>query len=365
MAGERTTRQGPPVHGFSPEGHVPSDHLLRSIGRFVELSGIRRQLAPRRSATGRPSIDPEPMTPLIGRCCGVRSARRLCQEVSPNRACRWFCRLDLTDAHRRRGVATPAGLDRECPTRAMGGRVAVLDDAAFGAAFGAASEVVPKFVSPAGPAARWTAAANRPACHACCGNSLIAPQCAVAVDIEPSTAIRQAEAAAARRMTARTAETFGVAPKRLAAGTGDGSAETLARLVHEHGIEPHVPVLDEPGCLTSQNARTAHSRATPSGSTTKATPMPAQPVPAQPANNRDDAVARPPCRGPGRRATAPCVAGPTPTSFRGVGAKRSGCCSRTSGAPSGWNACGHEARAVLATRPTAPPPPRTSGSSQC
>ena len=62
---------------------APADHLLRSIDRFVELSDIRRQLEPYYSAIGRPSIDPELMIRmlLIGYCCGIRSERRLCEEV--------------------------------------------------------------------------------------------------------------------------------------------------------------------------------------------------------------------------------------------------------------------------------------------
>jgi transposase len=100
MMGERTVRQGALFYGFTLEDHVPEDHLLRSIDRFVELSGIRRQLKPYYSAIGRPSIDPELMLRmlLIGYCCGIRSERRLCQEVSLNLAYRWFCRLDLTDS---------------------------------------------------------------------------------------------------------------------------------------------------------------------------------------------------------------------------------------------------------------------------
>ena len=83
MMGERTVRQEALFYGFTLEEHVPEDHLLRSIDRFVELSGIRRQLEPYYSAIGRPSIDPELMIRmlLIGYCCGIRSERRLCQEV--------------------------------------------------------------------------------------------------------------------------------------------------------------------------------------------------------------------------------------------------------------------------------------------
>jgi hypothetical protein len=96
-------------------------------------------------------------------------------------------------------------------------------------------------------AARWTAAAGGPACYAYCDNYLIDLKCAVIVDVEPTTAVRQAEVTAAKVMIARTAETFGLEPERLAADTGYGSAEMLAWLVHEQGIEPHIPVFDKSG----------------------------------------------------------------------------------------------------------------------
>lgn len=81
---------------FSLERHIPSDHLLRSIDRFVDLSGIRAYLRPFYSETGRPSIDPELMIRMliIGYCFGIRSERRLCVEVHLNLH-RWFCRLGL------------------------------------------------------------------------------------------------------------------------------------------------------------------------------------------------------------------------------------------------------------------------------
>jgi transposase len=34
---------------------------------------------------------------IVGYCFGIRSERRLCDEVHLNLAYRWFCRLDLTD----------------------------------------------------------------------------------------------------------------------------------------------------------------------------------------------------------------------------------------------------------------------------
>ena len=59
MMGERRVDQGALFYEFSLERHVPGGHLLRSIERFVELDGLRRELAPFYSETGRPSIDPE------------------------------------------------------------------------------------------------------------------------------------------------------------------------------------------------------------------------------------------------------------------------------------------------------------------
>ena len=80
---------------FSLERHVPPDHLLRSIDRCVELDGLRQDLPEFYSAIGRPSIAPELMIRmlLVGYCFGIRSERRLCEEVHPNLAYRWFCRL--------------------------------------------------------------------------------------------------------------------------------------------------------------------------------------------------------------------------------------------------------------------------------
>ncbi len=97
MMGERTVAQEALFYSFSLERHVPADHLLRSIDRFVDLSGIREELKPFYSDTDRPSIDPELMTRMliIGYCMGIRSERRLCDEVHLNLAYRWFCRLGL------------------------------------------------------------------------------------------------------------------------------------------------------------------------------------------------------------------------------------------------------------------------------
>jgi len=97
MMGERRVAQEALFYEFSLERHVPDDHWVRSIDRFVDLSEIRAHLRPFYSEMGRPSIDPELMIRilLIGYCFGIRSERRLCEEVHLNLAYRWFCRLGL------------------------------------------------------------------------------------------------------------------------------------------------------------------------------------------------------------------------------------------------------------------------------
>jgi len=296
MMGARQVDQGALFYEFCLDRHVPCDHMLRAIDRFVDLSGVRAHLEPYYSAVGRPSIDPELMIRmlLVGYCFGVRSERRLCDEVHLNLAYRWFCRLGLdgdvpdhstfsknrhgrfrdsdllrkvfetvvarcmaeglvggeafavdasmvaADAHRQRGVAERGALD-PASNRAVAEYLAVLDDAAFGGA----TPVEPKFISPTDPAARWTAAAGGPAVYAYADNYLIDLKHAVIMDVEATTAVRQAEVTAAKTMIDRTAETFDLRPERLAADTGYGSAEMLAWLVDEREIEPHIPVFDK------------------------------------------------------------------------------------------------------------------------
>src|SRR5437588_6465616 len=81
---------------------VPKGHLLRRINVFVTsvLGDLHEQLGPFYSAIGRPSIDPELLIRMliVGYCFGIRSERKLCEEVKLHLAYRWFCRLDLNDA---------------------------------------------------------------------------------------------------------------------------------------------------------------------------------------------------------------------------------------------------------------------------
>jgi len=99
MMGQRGGDQERLFYSFSLEDHIPSNHLLRGVNRLLDLSDLRRHLAEHYSNTGRPSIDPELMIRMlvIGYCFGIRSERRLCEEVHLNLAYRWFCRLGLED----------------------------------------------------------------------------------------------------------------------------------------------------------------------------------------------------------------------------------------------------------------------------
>jgi hypothetical protein len=63
--------------------------------------------------------------------------------------------------------------------------------------------VTPKFIAPADPVTRWTAAHRGPAFFAYSTNYLIDVENAIIVDVEATTAIRQAEILAAKRMIAR------------------------------------------------------------------------------------------------------------------------------------------------------------------
>lgn len=90
MMGERRVAQKALFYEFSLDRQVPADPLLRAIDRFVGLSEMREHLRPIYSAIGRPSIDPELMLRMliVGYCFGIRSERRLCEEVHLNLAYR-------------------------------------------------------------------------------------------------------------------------------------------------------------------------------------------------------------------------------------------------------------------------------------
>ena len=287
-------------YDFCLEDHVPQDHLLRQIDRFLDLDDIRTELKPYYSHLGRPSIDPDLLIRMliVGYCFAIRSERRLCEEVHLNLAYRWFCRLGLNgnvpdhstfslnrngrfrdsdilrqlfetvvrrcmteglvggegfavdasliqaDANKQRSVSSDEWDIADIPanaTRAVKDYLETLDDAAFGAA----SKTIPKFISPSDPASQWTGALRGPAFFAYATNYLIDTKNAVIVDVEASRAIRQAEVGAARTMIERIVDRFDLKPKRLAADTAYGTAANLAWLVNDKNIAPHIPVFDK------------------------------------------------------------------------------------------------------------------------
>ena len=297
MMGPRQVAQGALFYEFSIEDHVPPDHLLRSIDRFVDLGDMRRHLAPFYSSTGRPSVDPELMIRMliVGYASGIRSERRLCEEVHLNLAYRWFCRLDLTDpvpdhstfSKNRHGRFRDSDLFRHlfeevllrCIAEGLVGGESFGADASLikadasrytkvdfsewsaadaagqatreyldtldYAAFGAATPVKPKTISPADPAARFTGANGDRPFFAYSTNYLVDLENPIIVDVEATAPIRQAEVGAVRDMLVRTRSRFDLHPGRLAADTAYGTADMLGWLVEEQGIEPHIPVFDK------------------------------------------------------------------------------------------------------------------------
>ena len=283
-------------YAFNLDDHVPADHLLRGIDRFLNLGELRRHLAPFYSDTGRPSIDPELIVRMliVGYSFGIRSERRLCEEVHLNLAYRWFCRLGLedtvpdhstfsknrhgrfrgsdafrhlfesvvercmkeglvggegfaidasvikADANRSRSTAReePEGLpDPQHAPRAVREYLAALDEQGE-------PGTVPASISPTDPAARWTAV-DGPAFYAYATNYLIDVQAGIIVDVEATPAWRTAEINATRTMIERVEQRFDLKPERLIGDSAYGAAELLGWMVNEKAIEPHVPVCDK------------------------------------------------------------------------------------------------------------------------
>jgi transposase len=303
MMGRLDNRQQPLFYDFCLEDHVPDDHLLRQIAKVLDLSDVRRQLAPYYSDMGRPSLDPELMIRmlLIGYLYGIRSERRLVEEVHLNLAYRWFCGLGLTgevperssfsktrhgrfrdsDAFRmvfesvlqaclRAGLvggeafATDASVieadarvmrcteGKELPddwndpgnvTRPVREYLDQLDKAAGMALLTGESQQPPKSLSLTDPQAALTSKGRSKIAFAYGTNYLIDTKAAIIVDVEPSPARWTAEVAATRTMIERAKSRFDLQPKKLAADSAYGSGGNLAWLM-ERGIEPHIPILD-------------------------------------------------------------------------------------------------------------------------
>jgi transposase len=294
MMGQRSGKQDRLFYSFNLDDHVPADHMLRSIDRYLDLADLHQHLAEYYSHTGRPSVDPELMIRmlLVGYCFGIRSERRLCEEVHLNLAYRWFCRLGLeeripdhssfsknrhgrfresdvfrhvfegvvqrcmaeglvrgegfavdasiikADANRRRGVPSEEGIDWSNPqlgTRAVREYLQALEEEGQ-------IGTTPKNISLTDPGARWTAAPGCPAFFAYSTNYLVDIHAGVIVDVEATAAHRTEENDATKTMIDRVEERFDLKPQRLIGDTAYGTAAMLNWLVEEKQIEPHVPV---------------------------------------------------------------------------------------------------------------------------
>jgi transposase len=300
MMGRLNHEQEQFFYSFRLDEAVPEDHAVREIAAVLDLSWAHSELSPYYPEIGRPSIDPVLMIRMliVGYVFGIRSERALCREVQVNLAYRWFCGLSIEDkvpdhsafsrARNERfrdsgifrsvfervvGACIAAGLvggegfavdaslivadankqrsipgkqwrkelDAQAVSQATKEYLARLDDAAFGAA----SDVTPKFVSPSDPAAQWTGAMRGPAFFAYADNYLVDVKSGIIMDVEASRAIRQAEVGAAKTMIERTEQRFDIKPERLAGDTAYGSGANLNWLVNEAKIAPHIPVVDK------------------------------------------------------------------------------------------------------------------------
>jgi len=304
MMGQLAGDQDKFFYDFRLDDHVPSDHLLRRIDAVLDLGWLRAKLSPFYSPMGRPSVDPELMIRmlLVGYCFGIRSERRLCDEVHLNLAYRWFCRLGLedrvpdhstfslnrhgrfrearvlrsvfedvvrrcmahglvggegfaidasvmeADASRYRGVPGTDEIDWTDPrldTRAAREYVAALIPER-GLERGPEPGIgrkSPKVISLSDPCSAWTAKANKRVQFGYGLNYLIDNENAVIVDVEATPARTYDEVAATRTMIERTEAHFGLKPRRLAADTAYGTGGMLGWL-RDHDIEPHIPVWD-------------------------------------------------------------------------------------------------------------------------
>jgi transposase len=294
MMGKQAADQDQLFYSFNLDDHVPQDHLLRGIDHFLDLSDLRRHLEAFYSHTGRPSIDPELMIRMliVGYCFGIRSERRLCEEVHLNLAYRWFCRLSLENkvpdhssfSKNRHGRFRQSGACRElfesvlrrCMSEGLvGGEGFAIDASVIKAdanrargmpaaevnwsdpkrATRAVREYLesldgdegsnPKNISLTDPSARWTAAPGGPAFYAYSTNYLIDVRAGVIVDVEATPALKSEEVESTRRMLERVEARFDMKPARLIGDTAYGTSPMLNWLVEHKKIEPHIPVWDK------------------------------------------------------------------------------------------------------------------------
>jgi hypothetical protein len=214
---------------------------------------------------------------IVGYCFGIRSERRLCEEVKLNLAYRWFCRLNLedavpehstfsknrhgrfrasgafrwlfdevvrscmaaglvkgegfavdasvvaADANTQRGVSGSEAIDWHDPgfsTRAVREYLEALDAQLL-------AQTLPKNISLTDPQSRWTAAPGGPAFYAYSTNYLVDTEHGLILDVEATPAHRTAEVESAKTMVDRVEQRFQLTPKRFIGDTAYGTASML------------------------------------------------------------------------------------------------------------------------------------------
>jgi transposase len=295
MMGQLPAAQNELFYDFNLEQYIPVNHLLRKIDQFLDFDQIRKHLKDFYSNTGRPSIDPELMIRMliVGYCYGIRSERRLCEEIMFNLAYRWFCRLGLEDnipdhstfsknRHGRyresdifrfvfetvvqrcieeglvkgEGFAIDGSLiQADVSRQRAASKGEVIDWGPAKTQSHAVKEYLdaldqntnrnePASLSLTDPAARWTASRGK-AQFAYSTNYIVDVECGIIVDVEASPGNRIDEVNCTPVMLDRIESTYQLKPKRLMGDTFYGTSKMLGYLVDEKGIEPHVRVWDK------------------------------------------------------------------------------------------------------------------------
>ena len=295
MMGQLPSQQNELFYDFCLEKHIPEDHVLRHINQFLDFDLLKEHLKPYYSHTGRPSIDPELMIRmlLIGYCYGIRSERRICEEVNFNLAYRWFCKLGLEDdvpdhssfSKNRHGrfresdifrlffdsvvhschqeglikgegfasdasyiladaawensVFTEAEFEkRRSNSRAVKEYLNALDDEV------PIQKTIPKRISLTDPIARWKKKGGPTRFHYST-NYLIDIENNIIVDVEATPSNNHLEVNSTKLMIQRVEEKYAIKPKRLMADTAYGTGPMLDWIVREKQIEPYIPVWDK------------------------------------------------------------------------------------------------------------------------
>jgi len=289
----RQSAQEQLFYSFRLEDHIPGDHLLRQLDLVLNFDRVRSVLTSHYSLTGRPSIDPELMLRilLIGYVYGIRSERRLCNEIHLNLAYRWFCRLGLEGAvpdhstftKNRYGrfresdiyrvlfedvvgqccnaglvsgegfavdgslIGSDAGRNRrvESVDAIRGGEARTRPVREYLEALDAGNPVHPSeahYLSPTDPAAAWNVKEGRGK-FGYFNNYLVDTDYAVIVDVEATPARLAQEIIATKTMLERVEEAHHLRPEKLAADKAYGTGPFLGWL-SKRKIIPHIPVLD-------------------------------------------------------------------------------------------------------------------------